>query len=101
MMLPRFIIYTPASKAELRHQILTEDAIASNFLQVGQEYEPLIYHPTEDAAAISYVPRSEYVPGIQTNSGFIPNFPFFTLLSDMDRARSVEVLPEDWNLNQI
>ena len=50
-----YVIYEPASKAEIRLQQITEDAQAANFLPAGSQYSDIISHPIEDKAAIPVI----------------------------------------------
>ena len=88
------VIYTPASKAEIRRNIITDDARTANFLPESMEYDPVIFHPTEDKAALPIV-NMEHVRialGVYTEA---VNFSIF--FTENERAGAVETLPADWN----
>jgi hypothetical protein len=93
------IIYEPASKAVLRHDQITQDAIDANFIAAGENYDPVIYHPTEDKAAL-YVRITE---AIYYQEMPIKALDFSIFFSAQELAKALPELPADWiseSLNQ-
>jgi len=91
----QYVIYEPATKAEIRYNQITEDAIDANFLSVGEQYTEIIYHPTEDRAALFVQDiKAIYYQGLPTQ-GY--NYEIFFTLQEM--ARAVDNLPDDWYTN--
>ncbi|MFL9845450.1 hypothetical protein [Flavobacterium rhizosphaerae] len=92
-----YIIYDKISTAQMRHQILTDDAINAGYLPQGVEYLPLIMHPTMDKAAIEY----ENTQGVTNPDGttLVAPVNLEGLFTGQELARQVDILPEDWNFN--
>ena len=88
----KYIIYTPASKAEIRHSQITEDAKEANFLPEDGLYSDIIYHPTDDKAAIEII----ITEGIYYNDTPIKSLDFGIFFTDNERAKAVDELPSDW-----
>lgn len=87
-----YIIYTPSSKALVRHEQITEDAIAAGFLNNGEKYDAVLQHPMEDRAAIEVVVMEPiYYQGLPTQ-----RYDYSIFFTPQEIARSVDVLPEDW-----
>ncbi|MFL9844724.1 hypothetical protein [Flavobacterium rhizosphaerae] len=92
-----YIIYDKVSTAQMRLQILTDDAVTAGYLPEGVAYHPLIIHPTDDKAAIWY----ENVQGVTNHDGttLVAPVNFEGLFTGQELARQVDILPEDWNFN--
>jgi len=88
-----YIIYEPATKAEIRHKQITDDAIEANFLLDGELYDAIIYHPSQDKSAIPIIKIEPiYYNGMPTQG-----LDFGIFFTSQERAKAVESLPEDWN----
>lgn len=89
---PRYVIYTSKRKAEQRHLMITDDARQANFLLAAEPYRSIIYHPTEDKAAIEVVLEdSTYVNNLPT-----PKYDYSIFFTDQEKARIVCELPAGW-----
>lgn len=87
-----YVIYSPASKAEVRHEQITEDAIEANFLDENSVYESVIYHPTEDKAALLIL----ITEGFYYNDMPVKSLDFGIFFTSQERAKAVDNLPSDW-----
>jgi len=91
----KYIIYDTAAKAEIRYTQINEDATDANFITDGDTYAEIIYHPTEDKAAIPiYIIEPVYYQGIPTK-GY--NYEIF--FTQQELARCVTELSNDWFSN--
>ena len=93
----KYIIYTPASKAEIRYSQITEDAKEANFLPEDGLYNDIIYHPTDDSAALEIV----FNEGIYYNDMPVKSLDFGIFFTDNERAKALLELPNDWLINNI
>jgi hypothetical protein len=86
------IIYEPASKAVIRHDQITQDAIEANFIAAGENYNPVVYHPTEDKAALQVV----ITEAIYYQDLPIKALDFSIFFSAQELAKALPELPADW-----
>jgi len=92
MQIMKYVIYEPAIKAEIRHQQITDDARYANFLPEGMIYDDIIYHPTDDKAAIIIVKLEPIYYQDMPTQGY--NFEIF--FTRQESARSITTLSSDW-----
>lgn len=86
------VIYSPASRAEIRHTQVTHDAQEANFLPEGIPYNAVIFHPTEDKAALPI----EVTPAIYYNDEPIRSYDFGIFFTEQEKAGAVAELTADW-----
>jgi len=88
-----YVVYEPAYKAGLRHTQITDEAQAANMLKKPEAYRQVIYHPTQDKAAIEVV---NIIP-VQLSLGkYTEALNFEPFFSEMELNRKVAELPADW-----
>jgi len=90
-----YVIYEPATKAAIRYVQITEDATDANFLNNGEQYVDVIYHPTENKAALPII----VIEPIYYNGMPTQKYDFGIFFTPQEVAKSIEELPEDWDLN--
>lgn len=86
----KYIIYEPASKAAVRRDMITNDAGDANFLTGDAAYNEVVYHPTEDKAALPVI----IIDPIYYQGFPVQGLDFSIFFTAQEIARAIEKLPE-------
>lgn len=87
-----YIIYNLPYDADIRHWQITRDAIMAGFLQPGMHYDPVIYHPQEDLAALPII-KTE---GVYYQDAALPSVDFSIFFTAQELAGATNELLADW-----